>query len=62
MLIELLIVCLIAGVVLWALGQFPLDPTIAKIIRVVVIVIVLIYLIYALVPLLGGLSLHRGLR
>lgn len=56
MLIQLLIVCLIAGVVLWAITQFPIDPTIARIIRVVVVVILLVYLIYALVPLLGGLS------
>ena len=48
LLIQLLIVLLIVGVVLWGLSQFPVDATIAKLIRVVVIVIVAIYCIYLL--------------
>jgi hypothetical protein len=53
-LIQLLIVLLIAGLILWAISQFPLDPTIVRMVRVIIIVVVVIYLIYALVPLLGG--------
>jgi cytochrome b subunit of formate dehydrogenase len=53
MLISLLIVLLIAGVVLWALPQLPLDATIVRVIRVVVIVAVLIYCIRALAALAG---------
>jgi Na+/glutamate symporter len=37
MLIELIVVLILAGLVLWALGQLPVDATIARIIRVVVI-------------------------
>jgi hypothetical protein len=48
MLISILIALVIAGVVLWALGQFPMDPTLARIIRVVVIVVVVLYCLGAL--------------
>jgi len=55
-LIEILIVLLIVGLILWALGQFPIDPVIARVIRVVIIVVVCIWLIYALASFLpaGG--------
>jgi hypothetical protein len=53
-LVQILIVLLVAGLALWALSQFPIDPTIAKIIRVVIIFVVVIWLIYALVPMLNG--------
>lgn len=50
-----LIVCLaIAGLILWAISQFPIDATIQRIIRVVVIVVVCIWLIYFLAG-MGGL-------
>lgn len=39
-LLQLLIVLLIAGVLLWAVQQFPLDPVIARIIRVKTIVFI----------------------
>ena len=35
----------IVGLVLWAVSQVPMDPTIARIIRVVVIVAVCLWLI-----------------
>jgi len=56
MLIQILVVLLIAGLILWAVSQFPIDPTIARIIRVVIIVVVCIWLIYWLAALLpaGG--------
>ena len=47
MLISLLIVLVIAGLALWALGQFPLDATIQRIIRVVIIVVVCLYVLDA---------------
>ncbi len=53
-LIQLLVVLLIVGVVLWGLSQFPLDPTISKLIRVVIIVVVAIWLIYLLLGMAGG--------
>ena len=45
--IALTLVALV-GLALWALGQFPIDPTIARIIRVVVIVVAVLYVLDAL--------------
>ena len=61
-LIEILIVLLIAGLILWALGQFPIDPVISRVVRVVIIVLVCIWLIYGLASLLpaGGFYPARG--
>ena len=39
-LISLVVWLVIAGLILWIIGQIPMDATIAKIIRVVVIVFV----------------------
>jgi hypothetical protein len=56
-LIGLVIVLVIAGILLWAVGQIPMDATIAKLIRVVVIVVVVIWLLTALFPgSIGGLN------
>ena len=48
MLISLLIVLVLCGLALWALGQSPIDPTIARLIRVVVIVVAVLYCLDAL--------------
>jgi uncharacterized membrane protein YwzB len=53
-LVEIIIALVIVGIVLWALSQFPIDPTIAKLIRVLVIVIVAIWVCYALLGLAGA--------
>lgn len=53
-LIQLLIVLVIVGLLLWAVSQFPLDPAAARVIRVAVIVVTCIYLLMFLVGLLGG--------
>jgi hypothetical protein len=53
-LLGILVALVIVGILLWALGQFPIDPTIAKFIRVIVIVVVAIWVLYLLVNLLGG--------
>ncbi len=52
-LIQVLIVLVIVGVILWGLSQFPIDPMIARLIRVIVIVFVAIWLLYLLVGLAG---------
>ncbi len=44
-LLGIIVVLALAGLILWAIGQFPLDPTIYKLIKVVIIVVVCIYLI-----------------
>jgi hypothetical protein len=56
-LVQILIVLLIVGVILWGMAQFPIDPTIAKLVRVVIIVIVCIWLLMVLVSFLpsGGM-------
>ena len=45
LLISIVIALILAGVILWAVEQFPVDPIIARIIRVVVVVFVVIYLL-----------------
>lgn len=56
-LISILVVLVLAGVVLWAVSQFPLDATIVKIIRVVVVVFVVLWLLQAF-GLLSGTALR----
>ncbi len=53
-LIQILIVCLIAGLALWVLAQFAPPEPIGKVIRVIIIVVVCLWLIYALVGILPG--------
>lgn len=53
-LLEVLVVLLVVGVILWGLSQFPIDPAIARLVRVVVIVLVAIWLIYLVFGLVGG--------
>lgn len=53
-LINLVIALVIVGIILWALSQFPIDPTIAKFIRVIVIVVVAIWCLYLLAGMFGG--------
>jgi hypothetical protein len=47
-LIQIVIVLIVVGLILWAVTQIPMDPAISRIIRVVVIVFVVIWLLYAL--------------
>lgn len=61
-LIYLVVVLVIAGVILWAIGQFPLDATIQRLIKVVVIVAVVIYLLYFLVGVAGTMPAPHHLR
>lgn len=53
LLVQIVIGLVIVGVVLWALTQFPIDATIAKLIRVVIVVFAVIYLLYVLSGLIG---------
>lgn len=51
----LIMVLLIAGVLLWALTQFPaLDATIKQFIKIVIIVICAIYVIYFVFGMFAG--------
>ena len=52
-LIQVLIMLIVVGLVLWIVQQIPMDPVIARIIRVVVIVAVAIWLIYILLGVTG---------
>lgn len=53
-LLQIIIVLLIVGVLLWGLSQFPIDPTIYKFIRVAIVVVVAIWLILLIAGLLGS--------
>jgi NADH:ubiquinone oxidoreductase subunit 6 (subunit J) len=54
LLVYVVIVLIVAGLVLWALSQFPIDATIYRLIRVVIIVVAVIVVIYLLLALLPG--------
>lgn len=58
-LIQILIVLIIVGLLLWIVQQIPMDATIARIIRVVVVVLVLIWLLYVLVGVVGPVDFPR---
>lgn len=61
-LIEIVIVLVIVGLILWVVQQIPMDATIARIIRVVVIVAVCLWLLSLLVaylPSAGFPQIHR---
>lgn len=45
MLVSIILALIVLGVVLWAVGQLPLDPTILTIIRVVAVVGVVLWLV-----------------
>ena len=47
MLISLIVVLILCGLALWALGQFPIDATIARIIKVVIVVVAVLYVLQA---------------
>ncbi len=57
-LIQLVVTLAIAGLILWAITQIPMDAAIAKVIRVVIIVVVCIWAIYLLAGTLGGVPLY----
>ena len=44
-LIDLIIVLVVVGVLLWAVEKLPMDPAIRQIIRVVAIVVVVLWLL-----------------
>jgi hypothetical protein len=52
-LIQVLLILLVIGVVLWGVAQIPMDAAIAHLIRVAVIILVAIWLIYLLAGMLG---------
>lgn len=59
LLISLLIICLIFGVIWWALGQFSLPDPIGNIVRVIVVVVFALVLINLLMGLTGaGINLN----
>jgi len=47
--IEIVVVLVIVGLLLWLLTQFPIDPTLHRIIRAVVIVFVVLWLLYVFI-------------
>ena len=49
--ISVIVVLILAGLLLWACSQFPIDGTILQLIRVVVVVAVVLFLLSHLVGL-----------
>lgn len=63
-LLILVLVLVLVGVGMWALGQFPIDPTILKVIRVLVIVVVAVIAVLFVFHYVLGVDLggrHGGL-
>lgn len=59
--INLLVVLIVMGLLLWVVSLIPMDPTIKQIIHVVVIVFVCLWLIYVLLGYSNGVPMfpHR---
>ncbi len=53
-LLQIIVVLIIVGLILWAVSQIPMDPAIAKIIRVIVIVCVVLWLLSILLGYSGA--------
>lgn len=51
--ISLLIILVVAALLLWVLGQFPLDPVLLRVIRAIVIVVVCLYALGFILSLFG---------
>jgi hypothetical protein len=62
LLLQLLIVAIVVGLVIWLVEQIPGVQPFANIIRVVAICIFVIYLIYILMGFVGGFHPVPGLR
>ncbi len=60
--IQVVLIVVIAGLALWVMGQFPVDPVIFKVGRVVIIVVAVILLVYLLLGAVGGGGLSLGTR
>lgn len=52
--VHIIVILIVVGLLLWAVGQIPMDPTIRKILHVVAIVAVILWLLQAF-GLLAGL-------
>jgi L-asparagine transporter-like permease len=59
-LLQLILVLVVAGLILWAIAQFPLDATIQKLIKVVVIVVAVLYVVYFLFGVFSGQPMLPG--
>ena len=58
-LVDLIVVLVVVGVLLWAIQQFPaIDPTIKQIIRVLVVVFAVLYVLQ-MVGLISGFNTIR---
>jgi 1-acyl-sn-glycerol-3-phosphate acyltransferase len=56
-LIQLVVVLVVVGVILWAINSYiPMQPTIKKILNAVVVIVVVLWLLSAF----GILDLHQG--
>ena len=56
-LITIVVTLAVVGLILWAITQIPMDPTIARVIRILVVVFVCLWLLQQL-GLLGSFDLR----
>jgi len=57
--ITLIVALLLAGLLLWAISQIPLDPWILNLIRVVVVIACVLYVLSAF-GMIDGVAIPRG--
>jgi hypothetical protein len=57
LLVNILVICIIAWVITYIVGQFPIPAPINRIIPLIVWVIAALLILKALLPLLGGVRL-----
>jgi hypothetical protein len=53
LLLQVVLILIVAGIILWGVLQLPIDATIKQIIKVAVIVVVAIWLVYILFGVAG---------
>lgn len=55
--IALVVVIVVVGVLLWAVGRLPMDPTVLQVLRAVVVVVLVLWVLQAF-GLLGPLAIR----
>ena len=50
MIISIIVVCIVVGLLLWAVSAIPMDPVVARIVRVLVIVALVLWILSHLGP------------
>lgn len=57
--VGIIVAIVVVGLLLWAAGQIPMDPTVRRILQVVVVVVLVLWILQAF-GLLGGTDFRLG--